>query len=108
VNELEIELSRALAEPDAGDDTDIAGRVRASLERRVGARRNLAFAGAGAVLVAAAAASCLIWKLGERALTGWDTGHGTGMLLLLPLLAMVGLLGLAAYSVASLILRPKR
>jgi hypothetical protein len=108
MNELESELSRALAEPGPYGDRDLAGGVRTSLERRVGARRSLAFAGAFAALLTAAGASALIWKLGEAALTGWDTSHGTGMLFLLPLVAMVALVGLAACSVAGLMLRPRR
>ncbi len=108
MTELERELSRALAEPGAGDGPDLTGRVRASLERRAGARRNLAFAGAGAALAGAAAASVLIWRLGEAALNGWNTSHGTGVLLLLPFVATVAIVGLSACSLAGLILRPRR
>jgi hypothetical protein len=109
MNELERELSHVLGEPGAvaGDD-DLAGRVRSSLERGIGARRNLAFAGAAMALLAAAAATVLIWKLGQAALTGLDTSRGTGVLLLLPVVAMVAIVGLAAWSVAGLMLRPRR
>jgi len=108
MNELERELSRALAEPGSHDDRDLAGGVRMNLERDIGAHRRLALAGAFAAFLTAAGASALIWKLGEAALTGWDTSHGTGMLFLLPLVAMVALVGLAACSVAGLMLRPRR
>jgi hypothetical protein len=108
MNELERELSRGLAEPASSDDRDFAGHVRSQLERQIGTRRGLALAAAGGALVAAAAATVLIWKLGEAALTGWDTSHGTGMLLLLPLVAIATILGLAGYSVADLMLRPRR
>jgi hypothetical protein len=108
MNELESELARHLAEPGDAGDTGLAERVRSDLERRIQAQRNLAQAGAGGALVAALLAALLVWKLGAAALTGWDTSHGTGVLLLLPFVAVVVLVGLAACAVARVILRPRR
>jgi hypothetical protein len=82
-----------------------AGRLRSTLERRIRARRNRALVGAGATYAAAAAAALLIGKLAETALSGFDVERGTNALLWLPFVAVIGLVGLAAATIAAAIVR---
>jgi len=86
-------------------DTDAAGRLRLVLERRMRARRNRALVAAGATYAAATAAALFIGKLADAALSAFDIDRGTNALLWLPFVAVIAIVGLAAHTIASAIVR---